>query len=199
MDTPGGGGPYSWGRLALLMKEPFSQSLAVAFGSNLGDRVGHFCLAVRGLDEAGIHLEAFSSIFETPPIGYLDQSPFLNMVAMASTDLPPKRVLSIFQSVEEKAGRARGFPNAPRTLDLDLLFFDGRIVREGGLCVPHPRWKERSFVVRPLVEISPHLRDPETGWQVYEVAQLWPLEPREIRMVVTPEAFQGALKAPWGC
>ena len=67
MDTPGGAGPYSWGRRALLMKGPLSQSLAVAFGSNLGDRMGHFCLAVRGLEEAGIHLEAFSSIFETPP------------------------------------------------------------------------------------------------------------------------------------
>jgi len=106
------------------MKEPLSQSLVVAFGSNLGDRLGHFCLAVH---------------------------------------LPPKEVLSIFQSVEEGTGRERGFPNAPRTLDLDLLFFKGRIVRERGICVPHPRWKERSFVVRPLVEISPHLRDPETG------------------------------------
>lgn len=65
MDTPGGAGPYSWGRLALLMKGPLSQSLAVAFGSNLGDRMGHFCLAVRGLEEAGIHLEAFSSIFQS--------------------------------------------------------------------------------------------------------------------------------------
>ncbi len=181
------------------MKEPLSQSLVVAFGSNLGDRVGHFCLAVRGLEAAGIHLEAFSSIFETLPIGYLDQSPFLNMVAMASTDLPTKEVLSIFQLVEERAGRERGLPNAPRTLDLDLLFFKGRIVRERGLRVPHPRWKERSFVVRPLVEISPHLRDPETGWQVHEVAQLWPLEPREIQMVVTPEAFKKAMEARSGC
>lgn len=139
-------------------------------------------------------MEALSSIYETPPVGYLDQPPFLNMVAWASTDLPPHRVLSIFLSLEEKAGRAREFPNAPRTLDLDILFFKGRILREEGLRVPHPRWKERTFVVRPLVEISPHLRDPETGWQVHEVARLWPMEPQEIHILVSPEAFLKALK-----
>lgn len=176
------------------MRELLSQPLVVALGSNLGDRLGNLCCAVQGLEAEGIHLEALSSVFETPPIGYLDQPPFLNMVALASADLPPRRVLSIFQSVEERAGRKRGFPNAPRTLDLDLLFFNDRIVREGELRVPHPRWKERSFVVRPLVEIAPYLRDPETGWQVHEVAQFWPLEPKEIQVVVTPEAFKKALE-----
>jgi 2-amino-4-hydroxy-6-hydroxymethyldihydropteridine diphosphokinase len=175
------------------MHERQSQALVLALGSNLGDRLGNFCFAARGLEEAGIHLEAFSSVVETPPIGYLDQPPFLNMVALASADLPPQRVLSIFQSVEEKVGRTRDFPNAPRELDLDLLFFSGRILREEGLQVPHPRWKERSFVVRPLVEVSPHLRDPETGWQVHEVARFWPMEPRELQIVLSAEGFQEAL------
>jgi len=169
------------------------QPLVLAFGSNLGDRLRNFCLAVQGLEEAGIHFEAFSSVVETPPIGYLDQPPFLNMVVLASADLPPQRVLSIFQSVEEKVGRTRDFPNAPRELDLDLLFFNGRILREEGLQVPHTRWKERSFVVRPLVEVSPHLRDPETGWQVHEVARFWPMEPRELQIVLSAEGFQEAL------
>ena len=176
------------------MPEPSSQSLVLALGSNLGDRLGNLCFAVQSLEGEGITLGTFSSVFQTPPIGYLDQPPFLNMVASASTDLPPQGVLSIFQRVEGKAGRTREFPNAPRTLDLDLLFFKGRIVREGGLHVPHPRWKGRSFVLRPLVEISPHLRDPETGWQVHEVARLWPLEPQEIQVVLSPEGFQKALK-----
>jgi 2-amino-4-hydroxy-6-hydroxymethyldihydropteridine diphosphokinase len=176
------------------MPEPSSQPLVVALGSNLGNRMGNLCFAVNGLEEAGVHLEVFSSVYETPPIGYLRQPPFLNMVALGSTDLPPQRVLSIFQSVEEKAGRTREFPNAPRRLDLDLLFFKGLIIREEGLRVPHPRWKERSFVVRPLAEISPHLRDPESGWQVHEVARFWPMEPQEIRIVSSPGAFQKALK-----
>ncbi|MFH1764695.1 MAG: 2-amino-4-hydroxy-6-hydroxymethyldihydropteridine diphosphokinase [Gemmatimonadota bacterium] len=176
------------------MRETVSGPLVLALGSNLGDRLENLCSAVRDLQGTGIHLEAFSSVVETPPIGYLDQPPFLNMVASASTYLPPRRVLSIFQGVEERAGRRRDFPNAPRTLDLDLLFFRGRILREEGLRVPHRRWKERSFVVRPLAETSPHLRDPETGWQVQEVARLWPMEPQEIRIVASPEAFQEALK-----
>ncbi len=175
------------------MHERRSQLLVLALGSNLGDRLGNFCLAVQDLEEAGIHLEAISSVVETPPIGFLDQPPFLNMVALASADLPPQKVLSIFQSVEEKVGRTREFPNAPRELDLDLLFFKGRILREEGLRVPHPRWKERSFVVRPLVEVSPHLRDPETGWQVHEVARFWPMEPQELQIVLSAEAFQTAL------
>ncbi len=175
------------------MPESSSQSLVLALGSNLGDRVGNLCFAVQSLEGEGILLGTFSSIFQTPPIGYLDQPPFLNMVALASTDLPPLRVLSIFQTVEERAGRTREFHNGPRELDLDLLFFKGRIVREGNLRVPHPRWKGRSFVVRPLAEISPHLRDPETGWQVHEVTRLWPMEPQEIQVVLSPEAFQKAL------
>ena len=176
------------------MQEPSPRPMLLAFGSNLGDRVGNLCLSVKRLETAGIHLEALSSVFETPPIGHLKQPPFLNMVASASTHLPPRGVLSIFHAVEEKAGRRREFPNAPRTLDLDLLFFDGWIVREKDLQVPHPRWRERSFVVRPLVEIAPYLRDPETGWQVHEVARFWPMEPQEIQMALSPEAFQKALR-----
>ena len=176
------------------MQQPSSQSLVVALGSNLGDRLGTLCLALHSLENAGIRVGAFSSVFETPPVGYLDQPPFLNMVALASTDLPPRRVLSIFQSVEELAGRRRDFPNSPRTLDLDLLFFRDWIVRDPDLLVPHPKWKERSFVVRPLEEVTPRHRDPETGWMVQEVARFWPMEPQEIQVVVSPKAFERALK-----
>lgn len=176
------------------MRVPFPQPLAVAFGSNLGDRVGSLCFAVEALKSEGITPHALSSVFEAPPVGYLEQPPFLNMVGLASTDLPPRRVLSIFQAVERRAGRTPGFRNAPRPLDLDLLFFGGWIVREPGLIVPHPRWKVRSFVVKPLAEIAPGLRDPETGWEVGEIARLWPMEPREIEMVLTPESFLRAAK-----
>jgi 2-amino-4-hydroxy-6-hydroxymethyldihydropteridine diphosphokinase len=176
------------------MQRSSSVALVLALGSNLGDRLANLRFALRELQGAGIRLDAFSSVFETPAIGSFGQPPFLNMVASASTDLPPHGVLSIFHAVERRAGRTREFPNAPRTLDLDLLFLDGMIVRESGLRVPHPRWKERSFVVLPLVEIAPGLRDPETGLKVHEVARLWPMEPREIRMAVGPEAFETVLK-----
>ena len=168
--------------------------VAISLGSNLGDRVGHLMGALRALTGAGIRLDRVSSVYETPPIGVLDQPPFLNMAVLASTDLPPRGLLSKFQSVEEDAGRVRALRNGPRTLDLDLVLFGDRILRDPGLRVPHPRWKERSFVVQPLAEISPRLRDPETGLQVHEIAALWPMEPREIRILLSPEGFQKALE-----
>jgi 7,8-dihydro-6-hydroxymethylpterin-pyrophosphokinase len=83
--------------------------------------------------------------------------------------------------VELEAGRKRPYLNAPRTLDLDLIFFGNRIVRKPGLTIPHPRWKNRSFVVRPLRSLAPGIIDPETGLTVEEVERLWSQEPHEIR------------------
>ena len=176
------------------MEESSPHPLVVAFGSNLGDRLGHLFFAVEHLTAAAVQVEALSSVYETPPLGYVNQPAFLNMVGLASSDLPPRRLLSIFQSVEERAGRSPSFKNAPRPLDLDLLFFDARLVREPGLRIPHPRWKERSFVVRPLAEIAPGLRDPETGWSVHQVAERWPMEPQDIQVVLGREGFEKALK-----
>jgi len=168
--------------------------VVVGLGSNLGDRVFHLRSAVQAMEEAGLRMTAFSSVVETPPVGYLDQPPFLNLVVRASTDLPPRQVLAIFHSVERMAGRVSLFRNGPRTLDLDLLFFDQRIIRYPELRVPHPRWKGRSFVVMPLLEVAPGLRDPETGCSVEEVASRWPLEPEEIRTVLSSEEFQRTVK-----
>jgi 2-amino-4-hydroxy-6-hydroxymethyldihydropteridine diphosphokinase len=88
---------------------------------------------------------------------------------------------------EEMAGRERPFPNAPRTLDVDLIFFGGLILRAPNLRVPHPRWKSRSFVVRPLQQLAPGFVDPETGLTVQEIARLWPQHPREITRMVEAE------------
>jgi 2-amino-4-hydroxy-6-hydroxymethyldihydropteridine diphosphokinase len=176
------------------MSESLANIVVVALGSNLGDRVGNLCFAGSRLQARGVPSHKISSVYETPPVGFLDQPPFLNMVVAGTSRLPPRELLSIFHSVEEAAGRGRSFPYAPRPLDLDLLFFGGRIVREEGFTVPHPRWKERSFVTRPLGEILPDLRDPESGWSVQEVQRRWPAEPKEILMVETSEGFRRALK-----
>jgi 2-amino-4-hydroxy-6-hydroxymethyldihydropteridine diphosphokinase len=163
--------------------------VVVALGSNLGDRLEHLAFGVRRLEEEGFGLEALSPVFETPAIGYQDQPDFLNMVTVGRTDLAPAGLLALLKSIERDAGRRRAFTNAPRTLDLDLVFFKGRIVREPGLTVPHPRWKERSFVVRPLQSLCPDLVDPETGLRVDEVWRIWPQEPEQIREVVMGPAF----------
>jgi 2-amino-4-hydroxy-6-hydroxymethyldihydropteridine diphosphokinase len=164
-------------------------TVAVGLGSNLGDRMGFLRLGIEGLIRGGLSVVRSSSVYESPPIGYLRQGPFLNLVLLARTPLDPLNLLSLLRAVEDDSGRERPFPNAPRTLDCDLVFYADRIVREQGLKVPHPAWKRRSFVVRPLLEIVPGFRDPETGWRVSEVALRWPMEPRTTELREGPEAF----------
>jgi 2-amino-4-hydroxy-6-hydroxymethyldihydropteridine diphosphokinase len=179
-----------------LVRRGPEHQVVVALGSNLGDRLEHLAFGVRRLEEEGFGLDALSSVFETPAVGYLDQPDFLNMVTVGRTSLAPGGLLALLQSIEEDAGRKRAFNNAPRTLDLDLVFFKGRIVREPGLTVPHPRWKERSFVVRPLQSLCADLVDPETGLRVDEVWRIWPQEPERIREVLRGPEFprRGGLK-----
>lgn len=155
--------------------------VVVGLGSNLGDRLGYLRFGLRRLREEGLELTHFSPTFETPPLGYPDQPRFLNMVAMGVTGRGPLQALSLLQSVEREAGRERLIPNGPRTLDLDLIFFGNRIIREPGLTVPHPRWKCRSFVVRPLRILAPMIVDPETGLTVEEIEKIWNQEPKDIR------------------
>jgi 2-amino-4-hydroxy-6-hydroxymethyldihydropteridine diphosphokinase len=177
------------------MNSPAQVPLVVAFGSNLGHRLANLAGAFKALAGHGIPISRWSSVVRTPPLGGLDQPDFLNLVALAETRLPPGEVLSIFKAVERDAGRMPGARHEPRPLDLDLVFFDGRIVRERGLKVPHPRWRERSFVVTPLTELCPGFRDPETGLTVLEVARRWPLEPGPPEVFATVEEFRSVLEA----
>jgi 2-amino-4-hydroxy-6-hydroxymethyldihydropteridine diphosphokinase len=125
----------------------------VALGANLGDRFGTLHRAVDGLRRAG-RIEAVSSIYETEPVGYADQPAYLNAVARLRTDLSPRALLDALHQIESEAGRQRPFPNAPRTLDLDLLLYDDLTVNDPELVVPHPRMHERGFVLVPLAEIG---------------------------------------------
>ena len=171
-----------------------NQATVVALGSNLGDRLGNLLFGLHELRRHGLFLQALSSVYETPPLGYREQPEFLNLVLLAASPLPPEGLLSIFQAVEEEAGRERGFRNGPRTLDVDLVLFGKRIVRMKDLQVPHPRWRERSFVAVPLAEIAPRLQDPETGWRVEEISDQWPMEPQSIRVFAHRSEVQNALE-----
>lgn len=157
--------------------------VCLALGSNLGGRLDHLRKGVRGLKEGGVVVERVSRVVETPPLGYEDQPPFLNLALGGRWGATPGALLDLMRDVEEGAGRTRSFPDAPRTLDVDLVFFGERIVRSPALTVPHPRWRERTFVARPLAEIVPDVLDPETGWRVEEVVRSWPMGPEEIRVV----------------
>lgn len=133
----------------------------IGLGSNLGDREA----ALRGaLELLGEDVVAVSSFRETEPVGYLDQPAFLNAAAALETGLEPRALLERLLGVERELGRTREGPrHGPRTIDLDLLVYDDRVIDEPGLVVPHPRLAERRFVLEPLAELDPDLVVPGRG------------------------------------
>lgn len=124
----------------------------VALGSNLGDRVAYLR---HGVDNVGSVI-ASSQVFETDPVGGPDnQGAYLNMVVLIATDLDPYALLRHLNSVEASADRVRVVRWGPRTLDLDILFYDDARIESEDLTIPHPRYAERRFVLEPLSEIAP--------------------------------------------
>lgn len=128
--------------------------VAVALGSNLGDRLGHLRQAVGGLRRLG-RVEAVSSLYETAPVGGPQQGPYLNAVVLLDTELDLLELLDRLQELEAAAGRRRRQRWGPRTLDLDVVAYDGPPLEHRRLLVPHPRAAERRFVLEPLAEVWP--------------------------------------------
>jgi 2-amino-4-hydroxy-6-hydroxymethyldihydropteridine diphosphokinase len=144
---------------------------AIALGSNLGDRRAHLDYAVARLRTLLDNLTV-STYIETDPVGVDAPQPrYLNAVVVGETRLSARDLLDELLAIERERGRERPFPNAPRTLDVDLILL-GDVVEEGpGLSVPHPRFRERRFVLEPLAELAPHLVDPVTGRSVADLLQ----------------------------
>ncbi len=129
---------------------------AVALGSNLEDpeaqvRRGFEALAAL----PATRLVARSALHRTAPVGYADQPDFINACALLETELAPRALLDALLEIERRHGRVRGIPNGPRTLDLDIVLYGDRVVDEPGLRIPHPRMREREFVLAPLREVWP--------------------------------------------
>ncbi len=124
----------------------------LGLGSNLGDRTATLRSARASLSQQH-RLLGVSSLYETEPIGLREQPAFLNQVVAVETSLSPQVLLEACLGIERAHGRERGLPNGPRTLDIDLLFYGQEAVRTETLRVPHPRWRERAFVVEPLREL----------------------------------------------
>jgi 2-amino-4-hydroxy-6-hydroxymethyldihydropteridine diphosphokinase len=150
---------------------PFRRA-AIALGSNLGDRRATLALALERLSRILSDL-AVSAILETAPVGEgLEGEPlFLNAVAVGTTALDARSLLKELLSIESELGRQRPYRGAARTIDLDLILLGDVVIDEPGLQVPHPRFRERLFVLDPLVEVAPELRDPVTGATVFQLAQ----------------------------
>ena len=136
----------------------------IGIGSNLGDpqtQVAHAFDELARLPRT--RLSARSSLYRSAPVGYAAQPDFINAVAEVDTALGAQELLAGLQAIEARHGRQRGFDNAPRTLDLDLLLYGDTRIDESHLVVPHPRMHERAFVLRPLLEIAPLVQIPGRG------------------------------------
>jgi 2-amino-4-hydroxy-6-hydroxymethyldihydropteridine diphosphokinase len=142
----------------------------IAVGTNLGDRRAAVAFAIERLG-AVLSDVSLSDLIETEPDGegLQDQPLFLNGVIVGETTLPPRALLDELLAIEQAFGRQRPHPGAPRTLDLDLVLLGDQIVDEPGLQVPHPRFRDRFFVLGPLAEIAPDIRDPVTGLRIGEL------------------------------
>jgi 2-amino-4-hydroxy-6-hydroxymethyldihydropteridine diphosphokinase len=145
----------------------------IGLGSNLGDRVAMLRTAVERLDTLG-RITGVSSLYETEPVGYLEQSRFLNAVVALETSLAPVDLVQALLGIERDLGRTRSFPNAPRTLDLDLLLVDDVTLDTSELTLPHPRLHERAFVLVPLLELAPELVHPVSGETIRQMLRALP-------------------------
>jgi len=143
--------------------------VAIALGSNVGDRAAHLDFAVSRLRFFLGDLKV-SRYYDTEPVGVAEAQPlFLNAAAVGETTQSARGVLEALLAIERARGRERPHANAPRTLDLDLVLFGNAVIDDPDLVVPHPRFRERRFVLEPLAAIAPHLIDPVTGLTVVEL------------------------------
>jgi 2-amino-4-hydroxy-6-hydroxymethyldihydropteridine diphosphokinase len=138
-------------------------------GGNEGDRFFHMQEAQTNIELICGQLLQVSSLYETAPWGKTDQPDFLNQVILIDTKFSPDELLHAILSIEEKGGRKRTVKNAPRTIDIDILFYDELILEKPGLSIPHPRIADRRFVLEPLNEISPGFIHPVIGKTIHQL------------------------------
>ncbi|GCE13029.1 2-amino-4-hydroxy-6-hydroxymethyldihydropteridine diphosphokinase [Tengunoibacter tsumagoiensis] len=138
------------------------QIVYLALGSNQGDRKALLTQALLRIQQT-VAIDAISAVYETDPVGYLDQPRFLNLACRGMTELPPLELLKALKLIETELGRIPTFRNAPRLIDIDILLYGDLSMTTEQLIIPHPRMWERAFVLAPLVEIEPGLVDPLTG------------------------------------
>ncbi len=139
------------------MNHPAGERIFVGLGANLGDTHSTLAAAFEALDRLpGTHCVARSSLYRSAPVEATGPD-YLNAIAELRSTLDPFALLTALQGIEAHFGRERSVLNAPRTLDLDLLLYGERQIANPVLTLPHPRWRERAFVIAPLAELAPDL------------------------------------------
>ena len=134
----------------------------LGLGSYMGNRQGNLDKALDLLSQR-LRAGQVSSVYDTEPVGNINQPRFLNLVCQVYTRLAPLELLALAKGVELKLGRAPGTSNAPRPIDIDILFYGDQVIETPELVIPHPRLAERAFVLIPLAEIAPDLVHPVSG------------------------------------
>ncbi len=139
----------------------------LGLGSNLGERRDNLERALEFLSQR-LRLGRVSSIYDSEPVGNIEQPRFLNLACQTNTTLSPSGLLALAKGIEAKMGRTGG-SGAPRQIDIDILFYGDQVIQTPELVIPHPRLTERAFVLVPLVEIAPELVHPVNGKTVREL------------------------------
>lgn len=157
----------------------------IAFGANLPGKAGvpqnTYEAALEAMEAAGIHIAARSSLWQTSPVGVPDEQPdYINAVISVKTELPPQALLESLLAIEQDFGRVRTFKNAAKSIDLDLIAYDDKILGDTNkpeeLIVPHPRMQERAFVLLPLQEIAPDWVHPLSKKALKELIEALPAD-----------------------
>jgi len=146
------------------------KKVLISFGANIGDILKNFNTAFQKLEQFGT-IKKISSYYKTKPEGFLNQPDFTNGVLVFETQLSAEELLSEISKIENSLGRERKIKNGPRTIDLDILFYDKEIINSKNLIIPHPRLYERIFVLQPLKEVAGEFECPKTKKKVIQLYQ----------------------------
>ncbi len=147
----------------------------LGLGSNQGDPVRRIRSAIRMLrHHPAVRIVRVSRLYRSEPVGHRDQPWFVNTACVIDTELAPQDLAAVLRRIESALGKAVAFPNGPRTIDLDLLMFDDQQFSSPDLIIPHPRFRERRFVLVPLAEAAPDAVDPVSGRKIADLLRRCP-------------------------
>jgi len=158
-----------------------SSTVYLHVGSNIGDRLGNLLKAKFSIQRKIGHIQILSQVYETEAWGKTDQTAFYNQVLLVRTEMTAHQVLDTIHEIENQLGRQRKEHWGPRTIDIDILFFENEIINTQKLTLPHPRLHERNFVLVPLMEIASDFTHPILNKNIKELHELCP-----DKLLVTP-------------